>query len=867
MIHKLLSVAAGLLLVAALFGGAAQPAESAARMEGAWMADSPNGDEVTFENTAPGAGWLLLGQKLYQTVDNGSSWQDITPTCLSAAAPLTVDFIDVNQGWALLQDPTDAQMRLCVTVDGGASWVLSMPETQTGVIDPADMPIESVRMHWLDAYHGWILFKQASSSNFSLGELWFTHDGGTSWQKGDAPSGEDLVFLSESFGFQKAHDRTDALYLTRDGGLSWSLFTAQQAAGEFGEAAQMQLPLRSGKQILLPVAAKGSGLLRWYALDEATQGWNLAFEVPLSPGYPLALLPLSLNADAQPTGWLALDVAAARSALPLEPSAGASEPTLLEVSSADGTNAWALWAASSCGDPALADLPEARACQARHYLLQSADQGSSWSQLALPGEYVNGLPSGMKGPEVLPESEAEQPGSVVYWVKRVTGHGFDACEIPTLEELQTWFNASPYQSVNLYIGGNSRSCANTALTANYLDQLYHQGWRFIPTWVGPQAPCTNFYHKFPYNSAEAYAAGVDNANQAAARLSTLGLTNPDGSGSAVYYDMEYFAADNACKTAVQSFLDGWTTRLHELNILSGLYGSSYNIYINQLYAVSPPPDLVWLASWSSPAYDPTQTVWNVSYLPDTYWSQHQRLHQYTGGHNETWGNVVLNIDCNVLDGVVTAPYGADLNAPVTSASLAGTMGISPWYITPVTLTLSASDTGTGLRATYYQVNGGAPQLYTAPVVFAHSGENEITYFSVDQVYNRESPKTISFKVDNEPPVNPKVTSAGCWAPDRLPQGKCSDPAFTWAGAYDAGMGLATVDPYEVYWGSNPNATSGTRMSATQLDPPPVPTNTPMYLRLRTLDRQGLWSSWQTLYTFIYNPKVQHYLFFNSAFNR
>ena len=145
--------------------------------------------------------------------------------------------------------------------------------------------------------------------------------------------------------------------------------------------------------------------------------------------------------------------------------------------------------------------------------------------------------------------------------------------------------------------------------------------------------------------------------------------------------------------------------------------------------------------------------------------------------------------------------------------------------------------------------------------------SEITYFSVDQVYNRESPKTISFKVDNEPPVNPKVTSAGCWAPDRLPQGKCSDPAFTWAGAYDAGMGLATVDPYEVYWGSNPNATSGSRMSATQLDPPPVPTNTPMYLRLRTLDRQGLWSSWQTLYTFIYNPKVQHYLFFTSAFNR
>jgi hypothetical protein len=31
------------------------------------------------------------------------------------------------------------------------------------------------------------------------------------------------------------------------------------------------------------------------------------------------------------------------------------------------------------------------------------------------------------------------------------------------------------------------------------------------------------------------------------------------------------------------------------------------------------------------------------------WVNHQRLHQYKGDHNETWGGVTINIDSNFLD--------------------------------------------------------------------------------------------------------------------------------------------------------------------------------------------------------------------------
>jgi glucose/arabinose dehydrogenase len=39
----------------------------------------------------------------------------------------------------------------------------------------------------------------------------------------------------------------------------------------------------------------------------------------------------------------------------------------------------------------------------------------------------------------------------------------------------------------------------------------------------------------------------------------------------------------------------------------------------------------------------------------TAWANHQRIRQYEGGHNETWGTISLNIDSNVLDGVVAVP--------------------------------------------------------------------------------------------------------------------------------------------------------------------------------------------------------------------
>ena len=74
-----------------------------------------------------------------------------------------------------------------------------------------------------------------------------------------------------------------------------------------------------------------------------------------------------------------------------------------------------------------------------------------------------------------------------------------------------------------------------------------------------------------------------------------------------------------------------------------------------------------MANWNGPedTLDP--------YVPSTSWSNHQRIHQFRGGHDETYGGVTINIDSNYVDG---ATVGAGSRATDTAAAhrLAGEDG-------------------------------------------------------------------------------------------------------------------------------------------------------------------------------------------------
>jgi len=230
--------------------------------------------------------------------------------------------------------------------------------------------------------------------------------------------------------------------------------------------------------------------------------------------------------------------------------------------------------------------------------------------------------------------------------------GFDKCTAAPAAQMQTWWDNSPFYDSNIYISGRNRGCTQALLTATWVKQVSAMGWGFIPTIVGYQAPCSVSTNSAKHSSdpATAETQGRGEADIAITDANNLGLTQ----GTVLYYDMERYDETTStpnCRASVNAFLKGWTDRLHEQGYISGVYGSPFNA---QADWINIPPasrmDAVWLARWNN-----VMSVWGVAPLPDTFWTNHQRIHQWLGPRNETWGGVTFNIDNNISDAPVAAP--------------------------------------------------------------------------------------------------------------------------------------------------------------------------------------------------------------------
>lgn len=729
------------------------------------------------------------------------------------------------------------------------------------------------------------LFAPGSGWLRSGNSLFLTADNGEHWTAAavSLPEGHNLAdaaFLDPAVGFAlsfaiEAETSDLALWKTSDGGLSWAELSPALAGPSSGrlpaplaEASMQWLDENQGWLLLKQKTSQAfsTGILlrttdggqTWMAFDVPAVG-KFAFssaadgymEDPFTPGSFYHTLDGGATWKADLTAQTPLLL---NGFAPEAEALAGLEGEVSAYSSPDGQNAWLVLQQGACDSVS-------NICAQSQRVQTTQNNGERWEELALPDELTPGSEVAFSRPtpqDSFPDASVPPVYGPYDWVQISQGHAFDACNLPGLQKMQAWAASSPYTSVNLYIGGVSRACPNPLLEAPYLVELFELGWRFIPTWVGPQAPCTNFKNKFSWDPQEAFAQGVTNANQAVDALKALGLTNPDGSGSVVYYDLEHYIAEPACNAAASAFVLGWNDRLEELGVMSGLYHTAKNITFNEYWKLTYAPEVIWAAEWySTPGFRPDETVWDIIYIRPDLWANHQRVYQYCGSHNETWGGQQINIDSNILDGRVAAPYGSDLVGPVTSATYSGTLGLGDWYKLPVTVTLSAVDAKHSVKHIYYKVDQGDWQLYTAPFQVSGSGLKTVSAVGVDSVNNWGTVASVNFKVDTEPPVNPHVISTGCPALDGAPQGFCNDLLFTWTAAQDAGVGLAEVNPYEVYFGTNANAQSGTRTQHTWYDAPPVPQLTPHYLRVRVLDKHGYWSKWQTIYTLIYDPSFIH----------
>ncbi|HZT82478.1 MAG TPA: Ig-like domain-containing protein, partial [Gemmataceae bacterium] len=151
----------------------------------------------------------------------------------------------------------------------------------------------------------------------------------------------------------------------------------------------------------------------------------------------------------------------------------------------------------------------------------------------------------------------------------------------------------------------------------------------------------------------------------------------------------------------------------------------------------------------------------------------------------------------------------DKTAPASSISLAGTAGSNGWYVSNVTVTLSAVDQASlsGVAATEYRINGGAWTTYTAPFTLT-DGVYTVDYRSTDHAGNVETFKSQQVKVDT---VAPAVTLT----PDRSADhnGWYNHAVSFTVGATDSGSGVVSQTSNFTYSGPD-SATAEVSATAT-----------------------------------------------------
>lgn len=232
---------------------------------------------------------------------------------------------------------------------------------------------------------------------------------------------------------------------------------------------------------------------------------------------------------------------------------------------------------------------------------------------------------------------------------RYIGRGFDTCAAPSTATMNAWLK-SPFRTIGIYIGGVNRACSDGNLSASWVLANAKAGWRMLPIYVGRQAPCANQDDLGPIHPTNIAQQGTDAAADAIARAQHFGLFG----GSTIYFDLEsYDTRDASCRAVVLKFLSAWTTRLHDGGYLSGIYSSATSGILDLERAYSSPtfvrPEAIWIGRWNN-----QPSVFGEPTVPDSHWGTHQRIHQYRGPHNETWGGRTINIDSNGIDAPLSA---------------------------------------------------------------------------------------------------------------------------------------------------------------------------------------------------------------------
>ncbi len=807
-----------------LLTGTAGSAQTAAeRIAVGPIASVPSlGQVQAMKLLAPGVGWVLQQNRLYLTRNNGQDWVDITPYT-STQRIKNVFFLNSSSGWVIALDPHPAgrsgpALKIASTSDAGRNWTFTLIDTP-GTTDLQNFA--SIRsMFFLDSKHGWIILRLQSSSNFSLGVLLSTDDGGLTWKERPSPPvAGSIRFLTSEEGWLAEGPSADALWSTSDGGTSWERKTVSVPIDCGGCRVEYSLPTfedRKNGFLSLIVHAADHPYSITYSTHDAGKSWQAAdlleYDSPEAQSSVGSHMVRAFSSNDR-TLIVQYDKDSVRTTIPQTLSSGS--PVWVEF--ADSQNGWIVWSTKSCLDPS-------SPCSQQQELLSTTDGGitltiitprtasgtagisknidsltpRSTSPAGLVSEQLGSGTSVANGPGIHDRALSQSTGSVLGVMQK----GFDmySCIDPTLMQ-SVWSNsANPYRNIGVYIGGCDVHCVpptgidscgsnvpvctisndgtqctyasgnvkpvSTHLNPSDLNTvLVH--WGMIPIWVGAQAPSPCGYpNSYWLIGNSPLSEGAAEADQAMARDNSLGIPG------IIYYDMEYYVPGyTACSAAVASFLQGWVNELQNHGYKAGIYINTSNRA--DFSSMSPMPDSIWVAAWGSSATTPPTTLsahWINQYCDDgTVISGNSCPDAIQQGSNWIDPVVGVGVDEDMVNGyVVAVGTGQTLSVNLTANPATGSAPLTTNLTATISGTASGTinysfwwnctDSGTSV-STVEATCGSLSSSCTSTTTGFKCDSQAQTSYSVSNTYSFPQPYTAKVIVErgSAPPAESRVT--------------------------------------------------------------------------------------------------------------
>ena len=151
------------------------------------------------------------------------------------------------------------------------------------------------------------------------------------------------------------------------------------------------------------------------------------------------------------------------------------------------------------------------------------------------------------------------------------------------------------------------------------------------------------------------------------------------------------------------------------------------------------------------SYTPTAAVPNKVFTATVTVADGNLTLDQTGGSNTK----INFVDIDTANG---NPPPADITPPSVTVVPSGTTNASGQFIGQATVTINATDTGSGVKNTTYTLDGGPAQAYSAPFNVGTTGTHTVVATSTDNANNTSAQVTSTFTVVAASPATLEVIS-------------------------------------------------------------------------------------------------------------